>query len=209
MARDRRPEYDSQVPDVPPWAGASAQGSATTGEPPPNGGLPENGFPEWGPGTNVDAVLAEERRAGRDPAGTDSTATGGSYYSRGGGGGGGGGGSSSSVARSISLTNPDTARGLLNSTLSQLLGREASQREFDTFLQALNKTERQSPTVTRSKTTASGTSATSTTVTKGGTDPAQLAKQFAESRQGYSEYQAATTFLNAFIEGIRNPGRVI
>lgn len=129
--------------------------------------------------------------------------------SGGGGGGGGGGGISESmqVATSVNLTDPSSARKLVDDALTNYLGRAATSEEQKAFQKALNMQERQSPTVTtqRAKTTASGGKAmtVSSTETEGGFNPSTFAEEFARGQQGAGEYQAATTYLNTFIDSLK------
>jgi hypothetical protein len=46
---------------------------------------------------------------------------------------------------------------------------------------------------------------TSSTNTQGGANPADYAKEFAQKKEGFSEYQAATTFLDAFMGALAAP----
>lgn len=115
------------------------------------------------------------------------------------GGGGGGGGGGTSVSTQMRLTDPQTARGLVNNALSTFLGREADPKEQQAFLKALNVQERMSPTVTT--TTAGGGGATS--VTTGGFNPSTFAEDWARGQEGSAEFQAATTFLDTFIQTLK------
>jgi hypothetical protein len=128
----------------------------------------------------------------------DGTATGG-VGSRPGGGGGGGGGSSTSV--SMRLTDPDSATALVDDALTRYLGREANGRERAAFVTALNRYEQANPTVTQA---VSGGGSVSS-VTRGGANPSQFARDWAQSREGAAEHEAATTFFDAFLSAIENP----
>lgn len=114
-------------------------------------------------------------------------------------GGGGGGSGGTSVTRQVRLTDPGTARQLVDQALSQFLGRQASLKEQSAFLKALNVQEAMAPTVTT--TTAGGGQASS--VTTGGFNPATFAQEWAAGQQGAAEYQAATTYLDTFINSLR------
>lgn len=113
------------------------------------------------------------------------------------------------TSRSVQLTDPSQARLLLNHTLSNFLGREASQQEQAQFLQALNQLERSNPTTTVTNGTTSADGQTSSSTTSGGVNAASYAEEFAKSQEGYAEYQASTTFLDAFIGALENKSRVI
>jgi len=121
------------------------------------------------------AGISEERRSGR----------------------GGGGGYSGPVTQTR-LTDPTTAESLLNTSLKNYLGRAATGREKSEFLKALNRYEAQNPTVT----TPMGPGGS---VTTGGAQPTVFAEQFAQSQEGAAEYQAATTYLDAFLGSLGNP----
>lgn len=126
------------------------------------------------------------------------------------GGSGGSGGPFSSVNRVVSLSDPGTASQLINRALSGYLGRQATDIESKAFLQALNVQEKQNPTITTTKgySDGSGNSSSSQTVT-GGFNKDAFAERFAKSQQGYAEYQAATTYLDAFIGALESDSRVI
>ena len=115
----------------------------------------------------------------------------------GGGGGGGGGGGAAAPTKRVNLTDPDTANQLVDSALEQYLGRRANESEMKAFRTALNRAERKSP--------VSVDVQGDTAVTKGGINPQRRAEQFAMAQEGAAEYQASTTYLDAFIQGIQNP----
>lgn len=109
--------------------------------------------------------------------------------------GGSGGGSSRSVQ--TRLTDPMSADALVDKSLQGYLGRAATAYEKTAFLKALNKYEKENPTVT--------TTTGDYTVTKGGAAPAQFAEEFAMAQEGAAEYEAATTYLNSFLSALKNP----
>jgi hypothetical protein len=129
------------------------------------------------------------------------------------GGGAGGGGYSGPVttettSTSVSLTDPGTARGLVNKSLSDYLGREATSAEQEKFLTALNSAERRSPTVTRQTSTTTPGGAGRNTVTQdvessGGFNPSTFAQEYAAGQEGAAEFQAATSLLDAFIDSLK------
>lgn len=134
--------------------------------------------------------------------------------SRGGGGGGGGGGyngptTTNAISKSTNLTNPDTARGLVDTALSKFLGREATKHEQAQFMQALNAHEMKSPTITQQTTTSTpvghDTNVSQQSMSQGGVDPAQFAEEWAQSQEGASEHSAAVGFLNTFLKSLGNP----
>lgn len=124
--------------------------------------------------------------------GTNPTTSsgGGGYY-------GGGGSGGSSTTSQIQLTNPDQAKQLINTAMASLLGRRATSGEYKKFLSTLNDAERSSPIVTK----VEGDTVTVT----GGTSSAQIAEDFVTSRPDYAEFQAATTYMDAFISALDDP----
>jgi hypothetical protein len=130
----------------------------------------------------------------------------------GGGGGGSGsayGGVSHSQSTTVDLTNPDSAKQLVNDALARYLGRDANDQELAAFTQALNAREKQSPRKQSGTTVTTGTaqnSNSSTTGTNsGGTSPTQFAEDWARGQEGSAEYQAATRFMDVFMNAIKAP----
>ena len=111
-------------------------------------------------------------------------------------GGKGGGGGSPDITKSISLTDPQTAETLIDQALQQYLGRKASNAEIEDFRKSLTRAEKKAPVEVN---VVGG----DTSVRSGGFNPAVFAQQYAEGMKGAAEYQAATTFLDAFIGAIR------
>lgn len=112
-------------------------------------------------------------------------------------GGGGGGGTSRSTQ--IRLTDPQGARALIDQALTQYLGRTATAKEQKAFLKALNVQEARNPTVTTVSRGGGGTTA----VTTGGFNPSTFAQEYAQGMEGSAEFQAATTYLDAFIQALK------
>jgi len=112
--------------------------------------------------------------------------------SRGGGAGGGGG---PTITGQVNLTDPGTAKILVDQALESYLGRKANDREIAAFTGALNKKEMESPKTSE----IVGTTA----VTSGGFNPSAFAEQYAQGQEGTGEYQAATTFLDTFISSLK------
>ena len=104
--------------------------------------------------------------------------------------GGVGGGGASGFSSVVNLTNPDDAQVLVNNSLNQYLGRDATDDERDAFLETLNKVERKNPIVS----TPSARS--------GGTNTSQVAKEFALSRDTAAEDTANTTYMNWMAEAL-------
>lgn len=113
---------------------------------------------------------------------------------QGGGGAGGGGGGGPRVTATVNLTDPGTANTLIDQALQGYLGRKASDKEVKQFRNALTKAEMASP----QEVDIQGT----TQVASGGFNPATFAQQYAEGMEGAAEYQAATTFLDSFIDAL-------
>lgn len=108
------------------------------------------------------------------------------------GGGRGYGFSGSGGGGTISLTSPSDALYLLNQAMTQYLGRRATEQELRDFVAALNAQERANPTTVAYE----GGQA----VQSGGFNPAVFAQQFAQSQEGSAEFQATTTFMDAFLQ---------
>lgn len=156
----------------------------------------------------LDAWAWYKQNIGGTPGGADSNSGGGS----GGGGGGSAGGTSTSTSQttSVNLTDPDTARGLVDAALSQYIGRKATTQEQQAFYAALTAHAQANPqTDQRSTTTTSDAAGNSNSTTSskggGGFNAQQFAEEFAAGQEGAAEYQAATTFLDSFIKTISQP----
>lgn len=121
----------------------------------------------------------------------------------GGGRGGSGGGPTTTVSTSVNLTDPDTARAIVNRALSAKLGRAANDEEVASFINVLNAAERAAPTTTTSTRSADGSRVSSTT-TGGIAAPGreQLAIDEAMENPEYGAYQAASTYYNALISAL-------
>ena len=120
-----------------------------------------------------------------------------------GGPGGGGGGTSRSVSYDIS--NPQTAKAIINQALSNQIGRKATDDEVAAFTKALNAQEKANPTIM--KTTFDG-SGSSESTQSGGFDmnsKQQFAVDEAQDDPAYSPYQKATTYFDAFVKAIQSP----
>jgi hypothetical protein len=124
--------------------------------------------------------------------------------SRPGGGAGGGPTTTFATTEQINLTNPSTARQVLDGALGQYLGRMPTNKEYNVFLKALNATEEASPSITEqvSRTVpGQGTSRVSSKVrSEGGMSREQFATEFAKGQEDYAETQLSTTGLGAFLE---------
>ena len=131
--------------------------------------------------------------------------------SRSGAGGGGGGGgvaaprTTTSKSRQVStnLSDPTTARGLVDGAIQQYLGRLPTNEEYQSFLKQLNAAQEKAPSVTTQTATTTTSVGGSTTKSKarttGGLNEQQFAAEYARGMEGAAEYTAATTVADAFI----------
>jgi hypothetical protein len=101
-----------------------------------------------------------------------------------------GAGGASGFSSVVNLTNPDDAQVLVNNSLNQYLGRDATDDERDAFLETLNKVERKNPVVS------------TPTARSGGTNQQQVAKEFALSRDTAAEDTANSTYMNWMAEAL-------
>lgn len=110
---------------------------------------------------------------------------------------GGGGG----PTKAVNLTDPGSAKQLMNQALQQYLGRDATPRELRKFVDALNAAEMRNP----QQQVVSG----STAVSMGGFNPATFAQDYAAGMEGAGEFQAVTAGLDNFINALANPVEVL
>lgn len=150
--------------------------------------ISSNSYKYAGPGNAITPIDAFKLIAEQDSAGMKAA-----------GGGAGGGGGGTTVSKTVQLTNPTNARSLVDDALTKYLGRRATPNESQKFYQALNAQERQNPYVTT--TTRSGNASES--LTEGGFNPSTFAEDYARGQEGSSEFQAATTLLDAFIGSLK------
>jgi hypothetical protein len=120
---------------------------------------------------------------------------GGSLKTGSGGGGGGGGGPSTSTQ--VQLTNESDAAVLVDQALNTYLGRQANDQEREQFWKLLNKRQAANPTVTRNSGGKNNSS-----VTTGGLNAQQAAREFALSRDDAAEYMANTQYTDWLMEKI-------
>jgi len=116
--------------------------------------------------------------------------------------------SRSYTSTSIDLTSPLDAKALISDTLSKYLGRAANDAEVSTFTNTLNNAQKASPTVTQTTQTANGDS---TSTTSGGVSAAsagQMAKDYAQAKPDYAEYQAAGTYMNYLFGALSAPVKI-
>ena len=117
-----------------------------------------------------------------------------------------------STSTDTALTNPDSAHTLASQALSAHLGRTATPEDVAAFTAILQGREKANPVVTQQTDSSHpvggnihSTAQSSNRMQSGGTDPAQLADQYAQSQEGSAEYTASTQFLNAFINNLKDP----
>jgi hypothetical protein len=106
---------------------------------------------------------------------------------------------------SVDLTDPQSAKAIVNDVLAQALGRAALPEEMSQFLGTLSAAERNNPTVT-STTYQDGDPVSSTT--SGGLSAAGARQTLLESAQAkpdYGAYQAATTIFGAVADAFQSP----
>lgn len=143
-------------------------------------------------GRDVDPFETAELMAARAPAKPSGT---------------GGPTTTVSTTESIDLTNPSSARRLLDNTLGSYLGRLPSQKEYSNFLRVLNSAEEAAPTITEQTTRTvpgEGTTRVRSKVRgEGGLSREQVATEFVRSREDYAETRLSNTGLNAFLELLR------
>lgn len=130
-----------------------------------------------------DTMLSQAAQFGGLPAG-------------GAGGSGAGGSGAPAIKGQVNLTDPGTAKLLVDQALESYLGRKANERELMAFETALNKREMKSPTST--EVTEGGIA-----VSGGGFNPSAFAEQYAQGQEGAGEYQAATTLLDTFVSSLK------
>ncbi len=118
-------------------------------------------------------------------------------------------GTRTSTARQVDLTDPKTAKSLINGVLADALGRAANPEELQSFLSVLNAAERANPaTQTTNTTYQDGVAVSSSSTTAGGLTNAGRQELLLEKAQALPEYgavQAATTYYNALLQAVQSP----
>lgn len=132
-------------------------------------------------GSTVDQVLIEYAERNRMAAAAA------------GGGGGGGGGNKDTTQIYYDQTSTANARQYLATTLQSALGRGASAKEFNQFLDLLRAAEAASPRIVKTSTRGDTTTSRSQV---SDVDPTQIAEQFAEDIGGaqYDEFAYGNYF---------------
>lgn len=121
-----------------------------------------------------------------DPSQYDgSDSSGGGGYSYGGGGYGGGGGGTSA---SVTLSNPEDARAVINDLAIQMIGRTVTDKEFKQYFQTLNKAERANPTISTLTVGPDGTPTQETTAGLGAEGRTAALQEAIRGNEGFNEY---------------------
>lgn len=126
-----------------------------------------------------------------------------------GSGSGGYTGTKSATSKSVDLTDPETAKAMVNDILSNALGRAALPEELATFRQTLNAAEKANPvTTTTTGTYQDGDQVSQTSTRSGGLDSAgkqQVLLDEAKKTPEYGAYQAARMVLGWLGQAIAAP----
>lgn len=118
-------------------------------------------------------------------------------------------GTKTTTSKSVDLTDPATAKALVNDTLSRQLGRAATDEEVVEFTNVLNNAARANPSITTTATTYEGGEAVGqSSTTSGGVTAAgqqQMIQDEAMATPEYGAYQAAATYLPTLFQAIGSP----
>ena len=118
-------------------------------------------------------------------------------------------GSKSQTSQSVDLTDPASAKALVNDVLARHLGRAASDEEVRAFTGVLNTAERASPTTTTTTSQFDQGEVTSqASTTSGGLGAAgrqQIMDDRATATPEFGSYQASSTYFNALLSAIQAP----
>lgn len=113
------------------------------------------------------------------------------------------------TVRTVNLTDPATARAMVNSQLSNLLGRRATDEDVDEFVGTLNQFERRNPTVQKTTDTYKDGELTDTKNTQsGGVSDSTVNDMIEDDAMALPEYgafQAASTYYDAFTQALGAP----
>jgi len=109
---------------------------------------------------------------------------------------------------STQLTDPSSARALLDKVLAEELGRDPTAAERNAFLSALHAAERANPVRTTQRLDRS-TGMYLTSETSGGIDPEEFARQWVDDDETRAkergDYQMAGTYFDALLQAIQSP----
>lgn len=118
-----------------------------------------------------------------------------------------------STTTQTTLTSPSAAKGLLYSALTQYLGHMPSDGEVAQFTASLNADEKSHPVVKHTTGTTDMQTVDPTTggykiknkqeTVTGGVDPSTEAVDYARAQPGSAEYQAATSYMDAFAAALK------
>jgi hypothetical protein len=117
----------------------------------------------------------------------------------------GGGGPQTVTQSQVYLSSADSARSLLRSLISPWIGRQATEKEIDDFQAALNAAQRKNPTVTTTRTDATGEVISGTT--REGVNPQAFAQGYLEDTFGgeHGDYDEVARLMPAFYQAIESP----
>ena len=113
------------------------------------------------------------------------------------------------TSKAVDLTDPATAKAMVNSVLSQALGRAASEEDLQEFTGVLNSYERANP-LSRTTTTeyVEDQAVSESSTTEGGVTAEgrqQVLMDEAMESEEFGAFQAASTYMNAFAQAIQSP----
>jgi hypothetical protein len=116
-------------------------------------------------------------------------------------------GTYTTTTKSVDFMNPKDAKGLVQQTLQQQLGRDPTQAEYEDFLAAIHAAEKDDPSTTTTTYTLDdqGRQTDSSTVTHqgiGATGLAQMAQEKAQRQPGWAEWQAMGTYAPALFAAL-------
>lgn len=118
-------------------------------------------------------------------------------------------GTKTATSQSVDLTDPKTAKYLVNRVLSEALGRDANDDELRALRETLNAAERSSPanTTTTSTFEEGDVVATSSTTSGGLTDAgrSEILREQAMQKPEYGSYQAARMVMGWLGQAISSP----
>lgn len=119
-------------------------------------------------------------------------------------------GSQSTTSVSRNIMDPTDARQLARALMLRELGREPTEEEFADFVGALQSAQRGNPTVTtQTGHFEDGELTKTTSTTRGGINPEEVALQKVRKNPSWAEWQAVGTYAPALFEalGATVPGR--